>query len=272
MTEFEKIKEAVSFIQSKVSVSPETGIILGTGLGKLADEINIEKTISYADIPHFPTSTVESHAGKLIFGEIKNRNVVVMQGRFHYYEGYSMQQVVFPVRVLKLLGIKRLLISNAAGCLNPAWKKGSLMLINDHINLQPENPLRGKNIDELGPRFPDMSCPYNTELNKLFRNNAKELQINLHEGVYVSVPGPNLETRAEYKFLRIIGADAVGMSTVPEVTAANHMNLPCAAVSVLTDECNPENLKATSLEEIIEVANSTEPMLAKLFCTVVGSL
>ncbi|MBN8702282.1 MAG: purine-nucleoside phosphorylase [Bacteroidetes bacterium] len=270
--ELTKIQTAVNFLKEKIAHTPSIAIILGTGLGKLIDEIKIALTIDYKDIPHFPVSTVESHAGKLIIGTIGEKRVIAMQGRFHFYEGYSMQEVVFPVRVLKLLGVQKLLISNASGCLNPEWKKGTLLLINDHINLQTDNPLRGKNIDELGPRFPDMSCPYNTDLNTLFRKKAQLLNIDLHEGVYVSVPGPNLETRAEYKFLRLIGADAVGMSTVPEVIAANHMNLPCAAISVLTDECNPLSLTATSLEEIIKVANETEPQLARLFVEVIKEL
>jgi purine-nucleoside phosphorylase len=269
----ELLNQSVEFIRSKTNIKPETGIILGTGLGNgFVDAVENLTVIDYHEIPHFPVSTVESHKGKLIFGYVHGKSVVAMQGRFHYYEGYSMQQITFPVRVMKMLGIKRLLISNAAGNMNLSWKKGELMLIDDHINLQPDNPLRGKNDDELGPRFPDMSCPYDPELNSTLESIAGEIGITLRKGVYVAVMGPNLETRAEYRFLHRIGADAVGMSTVPEVLVANHMKLPCAAVSVLTDDCDPDNLKPAVLSEIIEVAGKAEPALTKLFTELIRKI
>lgn len=258
-------QESAAFLKPYLAETPVAGIILGTGLHRLAKSIQIEKVIPYSEIPHFPLSTVESHAGQLLIGSIAGKQVVAMQGRFHFYEGYTMQQVSFPVRVMKLLGVETLLISNAAGALNPAFKKGELMLLNDHINLQGENPLIGKNIDELGPRFPDMSAPYDTGMLKMAREIAANHQLAVHEGVYVAVPGPMLETRAEYRFLRIIGADAVGMSTVPEVISARHMNMRCLAVSVLTDECDPDNLHPVTLEEIIAVAATADEKLSLLF-------
>lgn len=262
----EKIREAVSFIQKKTNLTPEIGIILGTGLGgSFVSQLTETISIDYHEIPHFPISTVESHKGKLLFGKMHGKPVVAMQGRFHYYEGYSMQQITLPVRVMKLLGIQRLLISNAAGNMNLNWKKGELMQIEDHINLQPENPLRGKNLDELGPRFPDMSRPYDQKMNALLEEIAAEKDITLRKGVYVAVMGPNLETRAEYRFLHRIGADAVGMSTVPEVLVARHMGIPCVAVSVLTDDCDPDNLQPAVLEDIIAVAGNAEPKLTELF-------
>lgn len=261
-----EIQEAVDFIKSKGVTAPKVGVILGTGLGTgFISEIDIIAEIDYSDIPHFPTSTVEFHSGKLIYGEIAGKSVLAMQGRFHYYEGYTMQQVTFPVRVMKLLGIEKLLISNAAGNLNMDWTKGDLMLIDDHINLQPENPLVGANMDDFGPRFPDMSQPYDNALNESLEEIAKELGQNLRKGVYVSVTGPNLETRAEYRYLKIIGADAVGMSTVPEVIVANHMSLPCCAISVLTDDCDPDNLQPANIEEIIAVAGKSEVKLTALY-------
>lgn len=268
----EKIIQAVDFLKSEGFQAPETGIVLGTGLGGMIKEIDIEKVVEYDKIPHFPVSTVESHHGKLIYGNLSGKKIVAMQGRFHYYEGYSFQQVTFPIRVMKMLGIKNLLLSNAAGALNLGFKKGSLMMITDHINLLPGNPLTGKNYDELGPRFPDMSAAYSPEINKIIEEEAKKSNILLNKGVYVAVGGPNLETPAEYRFLRIIGADAVGMSTVPEVIVANHASLPCAAVSVLTDECDPDNLQKVSLEEIIEVASKAEVKLINLFKNVVARL
>ena len=267
-----QINEAVTYLKQQGIDKPQIGIVLGTGLGHLASHIKVIKEVSYKDIPNFPVSTVESHAGKLIYGTIGTKTVLAMQGRFHFYEGYNMQQIVLPIRVMKLLGIQFLLLSNAAGCLNTKWKKGELMLIDDHINMLPSNPLIGKNIDELGPRFPDMSAPYDVNTNKKLEEIALRLQINLRKGIYVSVPGPMLETRAEYRYLRQIGADAVGMSTVPEVIAAHHMGLPCAAVSVLTDECDPDNLKATDIKEIIAVASASELILAKLFIALIEEL
>ncbi|MES2559777.1 MAG: purine-nucleoside phosphorylase [Bacteroidota bacterium] len=267
-----EINETRAFLIDKGFKDAQVGIVLGTGLGHLVKHIQIIQEISYKDIPNFPVSTVESHAGKLIYGTIEGRMVIAMQGRFHYYEGYSMEQIVFPIRVMKMLGIRQLLLSNASGCLNLSWRKGTLMLIDDHINLQSTNPLIGKNIDSLGPRFPDMSAPYSIELNQQLERLAAQRGIILHKGVYASVQGPMLETRAEYRYLRTIGADAVGMSTVPEVIAAQHMGLPCAAVSVLTDECDPDNLKPVSIEEIIAVASRAEVQLADLFVALIGAL
>ncbi|MDN5199957.1 purine-nucleoside phosphorylase [Fulvivirgaceae bacterium BMA10] len=260
----QKIKEAVNFIQQRFSGEPQFGIILGTGLGSLVNDVEAEHTIDYDEIPHFPVSTVESHSGKLIFGKLSGKNVVVMQGRFHYYEGYSMEEVTFPVRVLKLLGIRKLFISNAAGGLNPEYQISDLMIIEDHINLLPENPLRGKNLDEFGGRFPDMSEPYDLSIVDQALDIAKSYNIPTHKGVYVSVPGPNLETRAEYKYLRIIGADAVGMSTVPENIVARHMDLPCFAISVITDLCTPGNIKKISVEEVIAAAMKAEPGMTQI--------
>lgn len=268
----EEILEAFDFIKSKGVLNPEVGIVLGTGLGNLATKIEAEVTIDYNEIPHFPVSTVESHHGRLIYGSLSGKKVIAMQGRFHYYEGYSAKEIVFPIRVLHQLGIKYLLISNAAGTVNPQFKKGSLMLIDDHINMIPDNPLRGKNFDALGPRFPDMSQPYSKELNEKLKEISKGYNITLHEGVYTPVAGPNLETRAEYRFLRLIGSDAVGMSTVPEVIAANHLGLPCCAISVLTDECNPDNLKPVSIEEILQIAGEAEKDLTKLYVVLVKLL
>jgi purine-nucleoside phosphorylase len=269
---YQQIQETADYVKANGIDQPAIGIILGTGLGGLVNHLNIIKEIDYASIPNFPVSTVESHKGKLIYGELEGKKVLAMQGRFHYYEGYSMQQITLPVRVMKLLGIRYLLISNAAGAVNLNYNKGSLMLLDDHINLLPENPLTGQNINELGPRFPDMSQPYNKHINELILAAAKEENITLHQGVYAAVPGPNLETRAEYRYIKIIGGDAVGMSTVPEVIVANHMKLPCAAVSVLTDECNPDNLHPVSLQEILDVAAEAEKGLIKLFKSVIKQL
>ncbi|WP_081421479.1 purine-nucleoside phosphorylase [Salinivirga cyanobacteriivorans] len=268
-----KVSEAQEFLKEKTNnFNPETGIILGTGLSRLADKIDREYTIDYEDIPHFPLSTVESHSGKLIYGNLFGQPVVAMQGRFHYYEGYTLQQVTFPVRVLKSSGISRLLISNAAGAMNKKFRKGNLMLITDHINLLMDNPLIGPNIDKWGPRFPDMSAPYDEKMNNLFRNVAQKKNIDLFEGVYIAMQGPTLETRAEYRMLANLGGDAVGMSTVPEVIVANHMGLPCVAISVLTDECDPDNLKPVTLEEIIETAGVAEKDLVILFEDVLKAL
>ncbi len=269
----EKIKETTQFLQSKGVTAPEAGVVLGTGLGGLVNEIETELEIPYTEIPHFPIATVEFHSGKLIYGTLADKKVVAMNGRFHYYEGYSMQEITFPIRVLKQLGIQYLLLSNAAGALNKSYRKGDLMLIDDHINLLPDNPLRGKNDDELGPRFPDMSRPYDKKINQKLTSLAQQEGIRLHEnGVYASVMGPNLETRAEYRFLHRIGADAVGMSTVPEVIVANHMELPCSAVSVLTDTCDPDHLEPVNIEEIIAVAGKAEVGLTKLFTRLIEAL
>jgi purine-nucleoside phosphorylase len=269
---FQKIVETADYLIQNGMDQPEIGIVLGTGLGKLINEINIIHELDYEDIPNFPLATVEFHRGKLIYGILKGRKVLAMQGRFHYYEGYTLRQVTFPIRVMKVLGIKWLLLSNAAGALNTEYKKGELMLLNDHINLLPDNPLTGANLDELGPRFPDMSCPYSLLLNQKMRKIADELEIKLHEGVYAAVAGPNLETRAEYRYLRGIGADAVGMSTVPEVIVANHMNLPSVAISVLTDECDPDNLEPADIDDIIKTAGKAEEKLIRLFSTLIESL
>lgn len=268
-----QIKEATDYLKKHGVAAPEVGVILGTGLGnKFVEKIKNPLAINYNSIPHFPISTVEFHKGKLIYGEVKGKKVLAMQGRFHYYEGYSMQQITLPVRVMKMLGVKNLLVSNAAGNMNMKWKKGELMLIDDHINLLPDNPLRGPNFEIFGPRFPDMSQPYSKKLNSQLIKIAKAKKIKLNKGVYVSVAGPNLETRAEYRFLQKIGADAVGMSTVPEVLVANHMSLPCCAISVLTDDCDPDNLKPANINEIVAVAGKAETKLTELYTELIGSL
>jgi purine-nucleoside phosphorylase len=269
MDEFLKAKE---YLVQKGIHNPEIGIVLGTGLSHLLDYVNIKQSIPYSDIPGFCLSTVEFHKGHLVYGTIENKNVLIMQGRFHFYEGYSMQQIVFPIRVMKLLGVKYLFLSNAAGGINLNFKKGELVLIDDHINLQSGNPLVGKNFDELGSRFPDMNEPYHPGLIKKLTQKAEELKIELKTGVYAAVDGPNLETRAEYRYLKIIGADLVGMSTVPEVIAANHLQLPCVAVSVVTDECDPDNLKPVSFAEIIAVAAKADEKLSLLFAESIKEL
>ena len=261
----QQLHDATAYIQNNTgNFAPEFGIILGTGLGALVNELEVQFSLSYTDIPNFPVSTVESHSGRLIFGLLAGRRVVVMQGRFHFYEGYTMDQVVFPVRVMKLLGIQKLFVSNAAGGLNPAFNTSELMVITDHINLQPSNPLIGKNIDELGPRFPDMSDVYDEHMIRQAMVIAEDADFDLREGVYVSVPGPMLETPAEYKYLSVIGADAVGMSTVPEVIAARHMNIPVFAISVITDMCTPDRIKKVKLSDILEAAAIAEPRMTML--------
>ncbi len=273
MTELRKmINESVDYINAQKAPKPEVGIILGTGLGGLAKEIETEMEISYEKIPHFPVSTVEGHAGKLLFGKLGGKNVVAMQGRFHYYEGYTMQQIVFPVRVMKYLGVEHLLISNASGGMNPLFRKGDLMIITDHINLQGDNPLIGPNDEEMGPRFPDMSEPYNQQLIDMAQEIALDEKIHVHKGVYVAVPGPNLETKAEYRFLRAIGADNVGMSTVPEVLTAVHMGMKVFAMSVITDECFPDSLTEASHQEIIKAAAKAEPGLTKIMSVLISKL
>jgi len=257
----EKIKESAAFIQSKTSIKPSIGIILGTGLGGLVKEINVIDTISYENIPNFPVSTVESHSGKLIFGELGGKKVVAMQGRFHYYEGYSLQQVTFPVRVMKLLGIERLFVSNASGGVNPDFEVGEIMIQDDHINLFPGNPLIGKNIDELGPRFPDMSDPYDPGMIALAKQIASENNIKVSVGIYAGLTGPTLETPAEYQYVRNIGADAVGMSTVPEVIVARHMEIPCFAISIITDLGVKGKIQKVSVQDVIEVASRQEPKM-----------
>ncbi len=264
-----KINETLEVIKKITTEEYPFGIILGTGLGGLTKDIDIQHEIEYEDLPHFPLSTVESHHGKLIFGKIGNKNVVAMQGRFHFYEGYSMQQIAYPVRVMKFLGVKTLLVSNACGGMNPIYKRGDIMLMVDHINLLGDNPLIGMNEDELGPRFPDMSEPYDLELIKAAEEVALENKIKVQKGVYVAVPGPNLETKAEYRFLRTIGADVVGMSTIPENIVANHMGIKVLGISIVTDECFPDSLKPVNVEEIISTAMKAEPKMTLIMKEVV---
>lgn len=266
------ITESIDYLQSKGFNNPEVGIILGTGLGQLVDEIDIIAEASYNHIPNFPTATVEFHKGKLIYGVLAGKHVVVMQGRFHVYEGYTLQDVTFPVRIMEKLGIKTLLVSNASGALNLDFKKGELMLIDDHINLQGGSPLAFKGVSELGERFTDMSAPYDAEINSKIERIAIDNKIKLHKGVYASVVGPQLETRAEYRMLKLIGADAVGMSTVPEIIVANHLGLKAAAISVLTDECDPDNLKPVNISEIIAMAGKAEPDMITLFRELIEQL
>lgn len=264
-----KINQTVDVIRKFTSDEYPVGIILGTGLGGLVKEIDVKHEIDYENLPHFPLSTVESHHGKLIFGTINSKNVVAMQGRFHFYEGYSMKQITYPVRVMKFLGVKVLLVSNACGGMNPIYKRGDIMLMSDHINLLGDNPLIGKNEDDLGPRFPDMSEPYNKELIELAEELALENKIKVQRGVYVAVPGPNLETKAEYRFLRAIGADVVGMSTIPENIIANHMGMKVLGVSIVTDECFPDSLKPVNVEEIIATAMKAEPKMTLIMKEVI---
>ena len=270
MTELRKhIAESLEFIRTKTNAAPAIGIILGTGLGGLVKEIKQDVVIDYAAIPHFPVSTVESHHGKLIFGTLAGKKIVAMQGRFHLYEGYNLKQVTFPVRVMKFLGVKSILVSNAAGALNPLFKKGDVMLISDHINLLGDNPLIGPNDDDIGPRFPDMSEAYDKELIGLAEQAALDLKIRVQKGVYVAMQGPSLETKSEYRFLRSIGADAVGMSTVPEDIVAVHMGMRVLGFSILTDECFPDALKPALLEEILKVATKAEPKMTAIMKEVV---
>lgn len=267
------LNESLGYIKQLIgNYQPEVGVVLGTGLGAVVSDIKIEHSIDYAKIPYFPISTVESHSGKLIFGMLEGVRIVAMQGRFHFYEGYSLQQVTWPVRVLHALGIKQLIISNAAGAVNPSFKKGRLMLITDHINLLMDNPLIGHNEEKWGHRFPDMSEPYSRKLIGLLQNVASKSRVEMYEGVYVAMQGPALETRAEYRFLRNLGADVVGMSTVPEVIVANHIGLPCVAISVLTDECDPDNLQFVTLDEILKVAATAEKDLVKVIRTYLRQL
>ncbi len=259
-----KIDDAQQFLAGKTGLVPEVGIILGTGLGALAEEIDQEQAISYDEIPHFPVSTVESHHGRLIFGKIGNKPVMAMQGRFHFYEGYSMPQITFPVRVMKSMGVRTLLVSNACGGMNPLYRPGDIMIISDHINLLGDNPLIGVNDDTLGPRFPDMSEPYSQSLIEVAERIALEEKIKVQKGVYVAVPGPCLETRAEYRFLRGIGADVVGMSTVPEVIVAVHSSMQVLGLSVVTDACFPDALKPVEIQEILRVAAGAEPQLTTI--------
>jgi len=261
--------EAVAFIKERLPIDPEYLLILGTGLGQLAEEMTVEVELPYEEIPHFPVSTVESHAGKLLIGYLGGKSIMAMQGRFHYYEGYSMNQIAFPVRVAKMLGIQTLLVSNACGGLNPNFERGDIMLINDHINFLGDNPLIGPNDPDLGPRFPDMSQPYTERLLATAEQVALDAGIKMHQGVYLAVSGPMMETKAEYRYMRQLGADVVGMSTVPEVIAAVHMSMEVLGISVITDECFPDALEPVSLDDVLEAAAMAEPQLTRV---VVGVL
>ena len=266
-----EIKKSAIFLKQKINSNPKTGIILGTGLGGLVDQIKIKHSIQYKDIPYFPLSTVEGHSGKLIFGTLGEKEVVAMQGRFHFYEGYSIDKITLPVKVMKMLGIKNLIVSNASGGVNPNYKIGDLMIIQDHINLIP-NPLIGKNIDELGPRFPDMSEAYCKKLIIKAENIAKRKNIRIQKGVYVALTGPTLETPAEYKFMRIIGGDTVGMSTAPEVIIANHMQIKCFAISVITDLGVEGKIQKVTHEEIQKIAEKSEPKLTQIISELIKSI
>jgi len=257
-----QVAAAVRAVQARTAVVPEVAIILGTGLGALADQLKAETTLPYADVPGFPRPTVETHAGRLLLGTLGGRRVAMMQGRFHRYEGYTLQQVAFPVRVLRALGAQTLIVSNVSGGMHPLWATGDLVLLSDHINLLGDNPLAGPNVDAEGPRFPDMSAAYDPQLRTLAREVALAHKIVLREGVYVAVPGPNLETRAEYRMLRALGADVVGMSTVPEVITAVHQGMRVLGLSIITDNCLPDALEPTSVEKIIAIARGAEPKLA----------
>ena len=259
-----KRNEALEYIKSSTDFLPEYMIILGTGLGQLAEEMDVVHSIPYNKIPHFPVSTVESHAGRLLFGELGGKRVVAMQGRFHYYEGYSMQQIAFPVRVLKALGATTLFVSNAAGGMNPHFAKGDIMLITDHINMLGDNPLIGPNDNELGVRFPDMSEPYSVRLRDIAKTVAMDHQIEMHQGVYIALSGPALETKAEYRYLRMLGGDVIGMSTIPEVIAAVHMGMEVLGVSAITDECFPDALEPVDIQQILEAAAIAEPKLSRV--------
>jgi purine-nucleoside phosphorylase len=267
-----RIADSVAAIRGRTAAAPAIGIILGTGLGALAERIAVETSIPYGELPHFPLSTVESHSGRLLFGTLGGKPVVAMQGRFHRYEGYSLQQVTFPVRVMRALGVETLVVSNACGGMNPLWAPGELMLMADHINLLGESPLTGPNDDALGPRFPDMSQPYDLALQHLAREVALEEKIPLRSGVYVAVPGPNLETRAEYRMLRAMGADVVGMSTVPEVIVARHGGMRVLGISIITDACLPDALEEADIATIIATAGRAEPNLTRLVEGVVARM
>lgn len=270
-TQVARVDAAIAAVRAVTDFKPKIGLILGTGLGKLAERIDIQQTLPYDSLPHFPVSTVESHRGRLLIGTLEGVPVVCMQGRMHVYEGYSAREATFPIRVVAGLGIECLLITTACGGMNPAYRRGELMLLSDHINLQGVNPLVGPNVDAWGPRFPDMSEPYDVALRARAKQIADKRAIKLHEGVYVSVLGPNLETKAEYRFLRTIGADVVGMSTTPEVTVARHMDLRVMAIGVITDECFPDTLQPVTLEEVLEAAGIAEPKLTTIMSDMVAS-
>ena len=266
------ITETTEYLISKGFDKPEIGIVLGTGLGKLIDDIDIIAEAHYNNIPYFPLATVEFHTGKLVYGTLAGKKVVVMQGRFHLYEGYDFIDITYPIRIMHQLGIQQLLVSNAAGAINLNYKKGDIMIIDDHINLQGGSPLAFKGVGQFGDRFADMSAPYDANMITTVEKIAADHNIDIQKGVYASVVGPQLETRAEYRMLKIIGADAVGMSTVPEVIVANHLKLPCIAVSVLTDECDPDNLAPVDIEDIIAVAGKAEPKMITLFTELIKTL
>lgn len=266
---YQKIQETAGFLRSRTRLRPKLGIILGTGLGGLVKNIKVREVIPYEQIPHFPLSTVESHAGRLIFGTLSGQPAMVMQGRFHYYEGYSMQQITFPVRVMKALGIKTMVVSNACGGVNPAFRAGDIMVISDHINLMGDHPLRGRNDNRLGPRFPDMYNTYTAELVALAEQTALDLKIKLQKGVYLALSGPSLETGAEYRMVRILGADVVGMSTVPEVIVAKHQNMKVLGFSIITDMGFAEAMEPVSLQDVLKVAAVAEPKFVKLVTEVV---
>ncbi|SMO35791.1 purine-nucleoside phosphorylase [Fodinibius sediminis] len=268
----EKRDKALSYLKEQTDFRPDYLIILGTGLGRLADQVDVQDTIFYDDIPHFPVSTVESHEGRLLFGNLSGKKIVAMQGRFHYYEGYTMQQIAFPVRVLNALDIQTMIVSNACGGMNPNYSSGDIMLISDHINMLGDNPLIGPNDDELGPRFPDMSEPYTQRLQDIAEEVALERGIKMHKGVYLALSGPTMETRAEYRFLRMIGADVVGMSTVPEVIAAVHMGMEVLGLSAITDECFPDALEPVNIEKVLKAAGIAEPRMTKVLMGVLERL
>ncbi|TDE01219.1 purine-nucleoside phosphorylase [Flavobacterium sandaracinum] len=261
---WEQVQETVSFIQEKINFTPEYGVILGSGLGSFTDEMKVSYTLPYNEIPNFPVSTVQGHKGALVFGTIGDKKVVAMQGRFHFYEGYSMTEVTFPVRVMKFLGVEKLVVSNASGGVNPSYKVGSIVMITDHINMTPEHPLRGKNDERFGPRFVNMSEPYSRNMIAKATELAKELEIEVHEGIYLGLQGPTFETLAEYKMVKILGADCVGMSTVPEVIVARHMDLETFGISVITDMGNEESIGTISHDEVLEAAKAAEPKVRSL--------
>lgn len=261
---WEEVQETVSYIQEKINFTPEYGVILGSGLGSFTDEMKVAHTLPYHEIPNFPVSTVQGHKGALVFGTIGDKKVVAMQGRFHFYEGYSMTEVTFPVRVMKFLGVEKLVVSNASGGVNPSYKVGSIVMITDHINMTPEHPLRGKNEERFGPRFVNMSEPYSRKMIAKATELAQELNIEVHEGVYLGLQGPTFETLAEYKMVKILGADCVGMSTVPEVIVARHMDLETFGISVITDMGNEESIGTISHDEVLEAAKEAEPKVRSL--------
>ncbi len=268
----EKINHTASYIRQQTNFQPDFGIVLGSGLGGLVKEISVQHSLDYSSIPNFPVSTVKGHSGKLIFGILGGKKVIALQGRFHYYEGYTMQEVTFPIRVMKALGVKRLFLSNASGGMNPSYQIGDVVIINDHINLMPSNPLIGKNYEELGPRFPDMSEPYDLEMVALAKKIADKKGFRAHTGVYAGVPGPCFETPAEYRFIKIIGADIVGMSTVPEVIVARHGNMPCFAISIVTDLGGFDDVQKVSHEEVLKVATASEVKLTAILKELIAEL